>query len=271
MPDRRKMAVALSIAGSDPSGGAGFQADLKTFAAFGVYGFSAITAIVAQNSARVSRVAAVAPDLLKDQIELLLEERMPDAVKTGALGTARNVRVVADAIRDLKLPAPVIDPVIISTSGARLLDAEGEKALRDSLLPLGRVVTPNLPEAELLADLAIDSAAAMRAAAVAIRKLGVRAVIIKGGHALGHNRPTNRATDLLLDGRRYIEFSAPWLPGDGAHGTGCAFSAAIAANLAKGADLETAVRRAKQFVTRALRRRFILGAGRPLLDHFASR
>ena len=266
MGPSKKIPVAMTIAGSDPGGGAGLQADLKTFAALRVYGFSVVTAIIAQNSARVGRVVPVAPDLLKQQIELLIEERMPDALKTGALGSAPNVRAVAAAIRDFKLPAPVVDPVMVATSGARLLDRDGQESLRRDLLPLARVVTPNLPEAELLAAMTIASPVAMRAAARAIRKLGARAVIIKGGHSRD-----DRAVDLLFDGRRFIELSSPRLPGGGAHGTGCAFAAAIAANLAKGADLETAARRAKQFVTQALRARFKLGSGRPLLDHFAGR
>ncbi len=176
------------------------------------------------------------------------------------------MRVVADAIRDFKLPPPVVDPVMVSTSGARLLDIAGERVLREKLLPLACVVTPNLPEAELLSGIAIDGADVMKAAARAIHKRGARAVIIKGGHS-----SDTRAIDLLFDGRRFIELSSPRLPGDGAHGTGCAFSAAIAANLAKGVDLETAARRAKAFITRALRGRFTLGTGRPLLDHFARR
>jgi len=264
---KRKIPVAMTIAGSDPGGGAGLQADLKTFAALNVYGFSAITAITTQNSTRVSRAVAVAPELLKEQIATLIEECIPDALKTGALGSAQNVHIVAEAIRDFKLPAPVIDPVMVSTSGARLLDVAGERALRDKLLPLACVVTPNLPEAELLAGETIDGVEAMKAAARAIHKRGARAVIIKGGHSTD-----KRAIDLLFDGRRFVELSSPRLPGEGAHGTGCAFSAAIAANLAKGADLETAARRAKRFITRALRRRFVLSAtGRPLLDHFARR
>lgn len=270
-----KIHVAMTIAGSDPSGGAGLQADLKTFAACGVYGFSAITAIIAQNSAHVAQVEPVAAALVTAQLDTLLDERRPDALKTGALATAANVCAVADAITRLRLPAPVVDPILLASSGARLLDVAGEASLRERLLPLARVVTPNLPEAEALSGLAIDSRAALRAAARAIRKLGPRAVIIKGGHPIsatagrGARRAEGRAVDLLFDGRAFIEFTAPRLPNGGAHGTGCAFSAAIAAYLAGGAGLEAAVRGAKQFVTRALRARFVLGDGRPVLDHFA--
>ena len=264
----------MTIAGSDPSGGAGLQADLKTFAALGVHGFSVITAVIAQNSARVARVAPVAAAMVAEQIATLAAERIPDALKTGALANAEVVRAVADSIRDLKLPPPVVDPVLISSSGARLLDDEGEHALRSLLLPLARVVTPNIPEAEALAGVDIDGPAAMRTAAHALHRLGARAVVIKGGHSFSGDAGVagRRAIDLLFDGRGFTEFAAPRIPGGGAHGTGCAFSAAIAARLARGDDLESAVRHAKAFVTRALRARFMLGEhGRALLDHFARR
>jgi hydroxymethylpyrimidine/phosphomethylpyrimidine kinase len=217
------------------------------------------------------RVEPVDDAMLTAQIETLLEERRPDGLKTGALANAANVQAVAAAIERLRMPAPVVDPVLISSSGARLLEVAGETALRDHLLPLTRVVTPNLPEAEALSGIEINSRAALRAAARAIRKLGPQCVVIKGGHlpretAEGNSR---RSVDLMFDGRSFVEFTAPRLPNGGAHGTGCAFSAAISAYLARGATLEQAVRRAKQFVTRALRARFVLGAGRSLLDHFA--
>lgn len=274
MAKEAKIRVALTIAGSDPSGGAGLQADLKTFAACGVYGFSAVTAIIAQNSAQVGTVVPVAAELVTAQIETLLAERRPDALKTGALATAANVRAVGDLIAARRMPAPVVDPVLIASSGARLLDIAGEAALREHLIPLARVVTPNLPEAEALSGFAIDSAAALRAAARAIRRMGARAVIIKGGHALHGAREgtAQRAIDLLFDGRSFVEFGAPRVPHGGAHGTGCAFAAAIAAWLARGLELESAVRRAKRFVTGALRARLVLGiGGRPVLDHFARR
>jgi hydroxymethylpyrimidine/phosphomethylpyrimidine kinase len=267
MTNKSKVYVALTIAGSDPSGGAGLQADLKTFAACGVYGFSAITTIIAQNSAHVARVEPVAAAMLTAQLDTLVDERRPDALKTGALATAANVRAVADAIARLHLPAPVVDPVLIASSGARLLDVAGEASLRELLMPLARVVTPNIPEAEALSGLVIDSRAALVAAARAIRKLGPRAVIIKGGHSMPAT--AGHAIDVLFDGRTMVEFAAPRLPQGGAHGTGCAFAAAITAYLARGVELEPAVRRAKQFVTRALRGCFALGAGRPVLDHFA--
>jgi hydroxymethylpyrimidine kinase/phosphomethylpyrimidine kinase len=274
MQSTAKRPIAMTIAGSDPGGGAGLQADLKTFAAHRVYGFSVITAVIAQTSARVTRVAPVAAAMVAEQIAMLVAECIPDAFKTGALGNAELVRVIAQAIRDFKLPAPVVDPVLISTSGARLLDGDGESALRSLLLPLARVITPNIPEAETLTGLAIDGPAAMRAVARALRKMGARAVVIKGGHPFARRDDANesRAVDLLYDGRSFIEFAARRIAGGGAHGTGCTFSAAITARLARGDDLEVAVRGAKTFVTRALRARFVLGEhGRPLLDHFADR
>jgi hydroxymethylpyrimidine/phosphomethylpyrimidine kinase len=264
--------VAMTIAGSDPGGGAGVQADLKTFAALDVYGFSAITAVIAQNSAVVAHVAPVAAGMVAEQIEIIAAERRPDALKTGALASAEIADAVARTIADLRLPAPVVDPVLISSSGARLLDREGEQSLRERLIPLARILTPNIPEAEALTGIEIDSDATMRRAARALRKMGARAVLIKGGHARTADGGASRALDLLYDGRGFIEFAAARVPGGGAHGTGCALSAAIAAYLARGADLEMAVRRAKAFVTRALRGSFILGpGGRPLLDHFARR
>ncbi len=260
--------VALTIAGSDPSGGAGIQADLKTFAALGVYGFSALTAIVAQNSGRVRRVAPLDPAIVTAQIEALLGERRPDSLKTGALGSAKIVEAVARAIARFQLPAPVVDPVLISSAGARLLDLAGERALLRRLLPIARIVTPNLAEAQALSGIHGASRAAAREMARALVRAGARAVLIKGGHARGGGARA-QAIDLFHDGRRFVEFRAARIAGDGAHGLGCALSAAIAAYLARGLDLEQAIRRAKRYVTAALRASFRLGAGRAVLDHFA--
>jgi hydroxymethylpyrimidine/phosphomethylpyrimidine kinase len=272
MPTNARIAVAMTVAGSDPGGGAGLQADLKTFAALKVYGFSAVTAIIAQSSGRVAKVVPVKAALLKTQIETIVDERRPDALKTGVIGTAQNVEAIAKLIRELRLPAPVVDPVIVSSSGRRLIEAAGEKSLRDALIPLACVVTPNVPEAELLSGIEIDSPQAMRAAARQIRKMGARAVVIKGGHPFSGTDGSNaRAIDLLFEGRSFAELTSRRIPGDGAHGTGCAFSAAIAAHLARGSSLEQAVRSAKVFVMRALRRRLMLGTGRPVLDHLGIR
>ncbi len=252
----------MTIAGSDPGGGAGIQADLKTFAALGVYGYSVLTEVIAQNSSTVSAVAAVRPTMISRQIEIVASERRPDAVKTGALGTAAAVRAVARAITELRLPAPVVDPVIVSSAGKRLLDPPGERALVKFLLPLVRVVTPNALEAEALTGIRIENDADAKEAAKRLVATGARAAVIKGGHREGVE-----SVDVLFDGRRFYEFRASRVAGKGAHGTGCAFSAAIAAHLALGMDLEEAVRRAKRYVTAALRKSFRLGAGRPLLNH----
>lgn len=265
MPPRSGRPIALTIAGSDPGGGAGIQADLKVFAALSVYGYSALTAVIAQNSATVGQMQAITAAIVAAQIEAVAAEKMPNAIKTGALANAPIVRAVARTIGELRLPAPVIDPVILSSAGVRLLDRAGERALRHYLLPLARVITPNLAEAEALAHLRIDSDAAVRVAAREILAMGAQAVVIKGGH----RRERDQSVDLLYDGHSFTELRAARVAGGGAHGTGCAFSAAIAASLARGMDLEAAVRAAKRYVTAALRHRFRLGKGRAILDHFA--
>jgi hydroxymethylpyrimidine/phosphomethylpyrimidine kinase len=255
--------VALAVAGTDPSGGAGIQADLKTFAALGVYGFSVVTVVVAQNSSRVLSTAPMEPEMVGAQIGALMMQLRPHAMKTGALGEPGIVAQVARAIEDFELPAPVVDPVMVSSSGVRLLSEQAQATMRRRLLPLAAVVTPNLPEAEALSGIRIEGAAAMREAARLIHRMGPRAVVIKGGH-LG---PDQAALDVLYDGQRYLEFAGERIEGGGAHGTGCAFSAAIAAWLARGVELEEAVGKAKEFVTRAIRYAFQLGEGRRLLDH----
>jgi len=266
---KKYRSVALTIAGSDPGGGAGIQADLKTFAALGVYGYSVITAVIAQNSSTVNRVAPVEAAMVAAQIETLVAERLPDAIKTGALGTAKIVEAVADAIIRLDLPAPVVDPVLISSAGARLLDPAGERALLKRLLLLARIVTPNLAEAQALSGVDGESPAAIRAMARALGKAGARAVLIKGGHIGALSRSSAQSIDLFYDGRDFVELRAARIPSGGAHGLGCALSAAIAAYLAQGMDLITAVRHAKRYVTAALNASFKLGAGRAVLDHFA--
>jgi hydroxymethylpyrimidine/phosphomethylpyrimidine kinase len=262
---RRKIPLALTIAGSDPGGGAGIQSDIKTFAALGVYGYSVLTTVVAQSSSRVARVSPVTARMVSAQIEALIAESRPHAIKTGAMGSAGAVRAVALAIERFDLPRPVVDPVVIASSGARLLDRAGERTLRDWLIPLARVVTPNVPEAEALARVRIGDRDSMREAAARILEMGANSVVIKGGHLADRAR----SIDLYFDGRNFIELPAPRQK-SGAHGTGCTFSAAIAAHLATGVALEDAVRAAKQFVTRALRASFTLGRGCPLLDQFAA-
>lgn len=266
MPSRNsKHPVALTIAGSDPGGGAGLQADLKTFAALGVYGYSVITQVIAQNSWKVGEVEPVSSEMVEAQLDTLALEFAPRALKTGALANVGVVKAVARAIERLKLPAPVVDPVIVSSSGALLIGPKGERAIRKRLIPIARIVTPNIAEAEVLTRIRMDSDAAIREAAKKIIKLGAKAVVIKGGH----RADDKYATDFFYDGRTFVELKGPRIAGGGAHGTGCAFSAAIAAHLARGAKLEDAVRGAKTFVTTALKHSFKLGKGRALLDHFA--
>jgi hydroxymethylpyrimidine/phosphomethylpyrimidine kinase len=266
MPSNRANRLAvLTIAGTDSGGGAGIQADLKTFAALGVYGFSVITTVVAQNSSRVLRTAPLDSAVVAAQIEAVALERKPNAIKIGALGTASIVKAVAAALAQFKLAAPVIDPVLVSSSGTRLLSKPGAAALLADLLPRARVVTPNVPEAEMLSGIKILTPADAHQAARRLVRLGARAVVVKGGH-LGADTD---AIDLLYDGRSFVALKAPRVAVE-AHGTGCAFSAALAAYLARGRSLEDAVRGAKEFVTAALIASFKFGKGRPLLDHFAA-
>ncbi|HLI79102.1 MAG TPA: bifunctional hydroxymethylpyrimidine kinase/phosphomethylpyrimidine kinase [Candidatus Binataceae bacterium] len=263
---RLNRATALTIAGSDPSGGAGIQADLKTFAALEVYGLSAITAVIAQNSAQVFRITAMNPSMVAAQIEAVARERKPNAIKIGALATASIVRAVATSLVAHKLAAPVVDPVLISSSGTRLLNKAGARALIEHILPRARIITPNVPEAQMLTGIEIKSPADAHEAARRFVRMGARAVVIKGGHF----DAAHDAIDLLYDGRSFVSLKAERIAID-AHGTGCAFSAAVAAYLAHGRDLQGAVRRAKEFVTAALIASFRFGKGRPLLDHFAGR
>jgi hydroxymethylpyrimidine/phosphomethylpyrimidine kinase len=201
----------------------------------------------------------------------MVAERMPDALKIGALASAGVAKIVTKMMESLHLPAPVLDPVLVSSSGTRLLDDAGAHILRAQLIPLAAIVTPNIPEAEVLSGIEIGGAAAMRRAAQALHQLGPQAVLIKGGHWPAPTAECQHplAVDLYFDGRRFVEFAAPRIAGAGAHGTGCTLSAAIAALLARGLKLETAVGRAKRFTTRALKKRLLLGDGRYVLDHFA--
>jgi len=254
--------VALSIAGSDPCGGAGIQADLKTFHQFGVYGEAIPTLITVQNSLRVSRVEVLAAELVREQIEAVLEDIPPAAAKTGALGSAEIVRVVARAAAHWNFPL-VVDPVMVSKHGRRLLSEDAVSALRDELLPKAALLTPNIPEAEILAGMTIRTPEDLRRAACGLVKMGARAILIKGGHAEGS------ATDLLWDGSEWREFPAPRLETRNTHGTGCTYSAAIAAGLARGETLLEAVALAKRFIHEAIRTSPGLGRGAGPLNHFA--
>lgn len=257
------MPTVLTIAGSDSSAGAGIQADLKTFAALGVYGTSAITAVTAQNTLGVTAVHEMPPGIVAAQIDAVVTDIHPDAVKTGMLASAPIVEVVAAAIAERDLPNLVVDPVMVAKGGDRLLREDAVAALREFLLPLATVVTPNLPEAEALAGRAIASDEDAHRAAEAIVRMGAGAVVIKGGHREGE-----QAVDLLYDGDTFREFTAPRVETTSTHGTGCTFASAIAACLALGRTLAEAVGEAKEYLTDALRRAYPIGGGHGPVHHF---
>ncbi|MBI3077821.1 MAG: bifunctional hydroxymethylpyrimidine kinase/phosphomethylpyrimidine kinase [Deltaproteobacteria bacterium] len=260
------MKRALTIAGSDSGGGAGIQADLKTFAALGVYGMSALTSVTAQNTVGVRGVHDLPPEFVALQIDMVVEDIGVDAVKTGMLSTAAIIAAVADRVRAHGLESLVVDPVMVAKSGDPLLQAEARDSLVRLLLPLARVVTPNLHEARVLCGAEIRSLEEMKAAARAIHALGPRSVVVKGGHLEG----SRESVDVLYDGREYRSFTAPRFDTPNTHGTGCTFASAIAAGLAKGADGPEAVRAARGYVTGAIRAavEMKLGHGHGPLHHF---
>ena len=247
---------ALTIAGSDSGGGAGIQADLKTFFALGCHGMSALTALTAQNTVAVTGIQEVPPEFVIAQIDAVASDIGVDAAKTGMLGSTPVVEAVAKAIEAHEITKLVVDPVMVAKSGDRLLADDAVRALRDRVLPLAQVVTPNLHEAELLAGGEVRSLDDMRAAARALHERGAASVLIKGGHREGAE-----AVDVFFDGRDFTELSAPRSDTADTHGTGCCLAAAIAARLAWGDDLGSAVAYAKEFVTGAIRYGLRLGRG----------
>ena len=257
------MRTVLTIAGSDSGGGAGIQADLKTFAAFRVYGTTAITAITAQNTECVLDVVTLPPELITAQIDAVAADIRIDAVKTGMLSTATIVGVTARAIRHWRLPHLVVDPVMVAKSGDRLLADDAVECLKRELLPLARVVTPNRPEAEVLAEMSIATQDDARRAAERIHVLGARAVIIKGGHFEG-----SAVTNLLFDGADFHEHVSPRHQTRHTHGTGCTFASAIAASLALGTALNDAAALATEYVSGAGAHGLPVGKGHGPLDHF---
>ena len=257
------MKRALTIAGSDSGAGAGIQADLKTFAAHGVYGTSAITAVTAQNTLGVTGVHVLPAEFVTLQIETVVADIGCDAVKTGMLATSALVEAVAAAVEALELPNLVVDPVMIAKGGDRLLDADAVHAIRVSLLRLARVVTPNIPEAETLADLQIQTVDDMREAGRRILRTGCRAVVVKGGHLVGPD-----SVDVLVQAGQDTLLTASRLTGPHTHGTGCTFAAALAAHLALGREVEAAARAAKDYVTGAMRHGVAVGRGHQPLGHF---
>jgi len=253
---------ALTIAGSDAGGGAGIQADLKTFSAFRVFGMSVITAVTAQNSLGVQGVFNLPPEFVSRQIDSVLSDLGADAIKIGMLSTAPIIAAVAERLRALAGDKVVLDPVMIAKSGDALLQVEARTALIKELLPLAFIVTPNLHEAEALAGMPVATESDMEEAARRILALGARNVLVKGGHL------RDSATDILWNGRDFARFTAPRLASNNTHGTGCTLSAAITAGLAQGRPLGEAMRDAKAYVTRAIREGFALGRGVGQLRHF---
>ena len=256
------ISVALTIAGSDPSGGAGIQADLKTFHQFGVYGEAAITLLTVQNTTGVSRVECMPAQLVIDQVRAVLEDIPPRAAKTGALGNAEIVEALAEMAAGFEFPL-VVDPVMISKHGASLISPDAREAIRARLLPRAFLVTPNLEEAAALTGIEVNDVGSMREAAARLCDAGARAALVKGGHLDGS------ATDVLFAQGEYHEFTAPRLKTRHTHGTGCTYSAAIVAELARGTELKLAVARAKAFVTEAIRTAPGLGQGTGPLNHHA--
>jgi hydroxymethylpyrimidine/phosphomethylpyrimidine kinase len=254
--------TALTIAGSDSGGGAGIQADLKTFSALGVFGMSALTAVTAQNTLGVTAVFELPTDLLAAQIDAVVTDIGVDAVKTGMLSSSEIIRVVAGKIREHRIPTFVMDPVMVATSGDRLLREDAVEAIRTELLPLATVVTPNLPEAEVLTGREVTTLEQMREAARQIVGQGARSVIVKGGHLEGD------AIDIFYDGERFLELPARRVNTTSTHGTGCTLSSAIAALLARGEPLEAAITGAKAYVTAAIEHAYPIGHGHGPVHHF---
>jgi hydroxymethylpyrimidine kinase/phosphomethylpyrimidine kinase len=258
------MQVALTIAGSDSGGGAGIQADLKTFFRFGVFGTSAITAITAQNTLGVSEWQAVSPDLVRAQMRAVLSDLTPAAVKSGMLANGEIIRVVADELRNSTVTNYVLDPVMVATSGDLLIETSAVEVIRSHLLPLATLVTPNADEASVLIGESIADEQGMRRAAEGIAEMGAEAVLLKGGHV----HSTETVIDVLFDGD-FTVFRHPRIDTTSTHGTGCTLSAAIAAHLAMGVPLRSAVEKSIDYVHAAMLTAPRLGAGHGPLNHFA--
>lgn len=257
------MKTALTIAGSDSSGGAGIQADLKTFQAHGVYGMSAVTAVTVQNTQKVYDIQEMTPDIVRGQIRCLFDDIDIHAVKIGMVSSIPLIRAIAGALGAVSPPPVVLDPVMISKSGYRLLRQDAQDALVSHLFPLAEVVTPNIFEAEALVGAPVRTVAEMRGAAEKILALGARKVVVKGGH-LGEAR----ATDVIFDGKEFRELEGRWVETQNTHGTGCTFSSAVAANLALGRGFFDAVTRAKAYITGAIEHSLDIGKGYGPTHHF---
>ncbi len=256
-----KMKTALTIAGSDSSGGAGIQADLKTMTANGVYAMSAITALTAQNTTGVQGIFEVSPEFLKQQLDSVFTDIRPDAVKIGMVSSAGLIRAIAEKLKEYKAENIVVDPVMVATSGAKLISDDAIGTLKECLFPLAAVLTPNIPEGAVLSGMEITTADEMVEAAKKISETYHCAVLLKGGHQL------NDANDLLYRDGGYRWFNGRRIDNPNTHGTGCTLSSAIASNLAKGYDLDTAVEQAKAYISGALAAMLDLGAGSGPMNH----
>ena len=256
------MNTALTIAGSDSSGGAGIQADLKTMLANHVYGMSAITALTAQNTTGVTDIMEVTPEFLAEQLDSIFTDIRPDAVKTGMVSSSQLIEIIADKLREYEAVNIVVDPVMVATSGAKLICDDAMETLKKKLLTLATVITPNIPEGEVLAGMKITSKEDMVTAAEKISKTYGCSVLLKGGHSL------NDANDLLVEpGKEPVWFKGRRIANTNTHGTGCTLSSAIASNLAKGKSLEEAVKGAKNYISGALAAGLDLGKGSGPMDH----
>ena len=256
------MYTALTIAGSDSSGGAGIQADIKTMTANGVYAMSAITALTAQNTTGVTSIMEVTPQFLAEELDCIFTDIYPDAIKTGMVSSSELIEVIADKLTGYQAKNIVVDPVMVATSGARLISEDAISTLKSKLLPLAKVITPNIPEAEVLSEMQIKSEADMeKAAEIICNRLGC-SVLLKGGHQL------NDANDLLWQkNEQAIWFMGKRIDNPNTHGTGCTLSSAIASNLAKGYDLKTSVKYAKNYISGALAAGLNLGKGSGPMNH----
>ncbi|MFC8056975.1 bifunctional hydroxymethylpyrimidine kinase/phosphomethylpyrimidine kinase [Bacillus cereus] len=261
-----KVNKALTIAGSDSGGGAGIQADLKTFQELGVYGMTAITAITAQNTLGVQGVYPVSLEGITEQLNSIGTDLTPDAVKLGMLFSSEIIQIVAEHIKKFGWNNIVLDPVMIAKGGASLLQQEAVQALKEYLLPVATVVTPNVPEAEVLTGMEIQNIEDSKEAAKVLHELGAKYVLMKGGHA---EYQGNEVIDLLFDGEAFIEFRSERIPSKQTHGSGCTFASAVTAGLAKGYSIEEAVQEAKRFISIAIEEPLNIGSGHGPTNHFA--
>ena len=256
------MKKVLTIAGSDCSGGAGIQADLKTFSAHGVFGMSVIVSVVAENTSRVISIQNITPDMIEKQIDAVFEDIEVDAVKIGMLSTPECMKAVAAKLAQYKPQNIVIDPVMYAKNGCSLMEPEAVDTLIDTMIPLADVLTPNIPEVEKISGMKISTVADMEIAALKIHAMGCKAVVVKGGHADGS------ALDVLFDGKKIYHFDTVRIDTQNTHGTGCTFSSAVASQLAKGVSIEKAVGLAKAYVTMAIKHSLAIGKGCGPTHHF---